>query len=179
MATVDTTVKYRVVLGWLSAVVLFRAADLGMQVADRVEFAADPAAAAFRIVELAFHMVVLAGVWRRAAWGWITAAVWIPLWIGVMSFDLWQAGGLILCSLWSMHFMFSAMALRFLLRDSVRESFGVRGAFWASAQWWLGPLSLSGALVVPCALVFGPGPALAFWLTVSIASGTRLGSAVP
>jgi hypothetical protein len=168
--------RFRLVVLWLFLVVLFRIVDLGMQLAQWEEFASDFPANALRIAELAVHVLVLAGIARRAWWGWVGAAVWIPAWIAVMSVDLWQDGGLILSSLWSLHFVLSAFALRFLLRDPVREVFGVTSQPWRGLRWWLPALTVPGGMVIPFALVLGLPLALCLWTTAAVLIATRWGT---
>jgi len=163
---------YRLALLWLSLVALLRAVDLGLRAGHFVPSLREFGDTGAAIAEVLLHMLTIYGLRSRYRWGWGLAAVWIPAWIALMNAGLWSERDVPLALLWVPLFCCSALAHRFLLRDDIREAYGITRQPWRSLRFWLPYLALPGCVFLPLAFAFDPGIAGALILTAAVASAT-------
>jgi hypothetical protein len=144
--------RYGFVVFWLSLVALLSAVNFGIATGNLGAFLADYPNNVLSTVEMILQVAVALGLTKRRSWAWGLAATWIPCWIFLHAVELFREGDPVFALTWTPFLVLSALSHHFLLRDEVREGFGITNWPWTNLHT-LSAITLTMTAFVPLSLV--------------------------
>jgi hypothetical protein len=157
---------------WVIALTFLAAFDAGVSVRSMHGLLASLAENWIAVSVLGLHITAYFAVRSARPWGWVFASLWLPVWVGYYTWDLYQTGEPLLTALWAPFLFGTGLVHGFLVRDEVREAYGMRHRVWGGLRL-LVPVELCGVGLGCVGALFGYGIGALLVLSLFLIVKTR------